>query len=95
MLGLRRRGDTFSIDPCIPSSWPDYEIAWRFGKALYRISVSNPEHQCRGILTATLDGIATDAAAIPLVDDDMTHDVRIVLGVAPRRALTAAPVATT
>ena len=22
MLGLRRRGDTFSIDPCIPSSWP-------------------------------------------------------------------------
>ena len=23
ILGLRRRGDTFSIDPCIPSSWPD------------------------------------------------------------------------
>ncbi len=24
MLGLRRRGRTFSIDPCIPSSWPEY-----------------------------------------------------------------------
>ncbi len=24
ILGLRRRGDTFSIDPCIPSSWPEY-----------------------------------------------------------------------
>ena len=22
MLGLRRRGETFSVDPCIPSSWP-------------------------------------------------------------------------
>ncbi|HVD93074.1 MAG TPA: glucoamylase family protein [Vicinamibacterales bacterium] len=80
MLGLRRRGETFSVDPCIPSSWPEYEIAWRFGKAHYKISVSNPEHQCRGVRTATLDGIATNASAIPLVDDDMTHDVRIVLG---------------
>jgi cellobiose phosphorylase len=26
ILGLRRRGDTFVIDPCIPSSWPEYGI---------------------------------------------------------------------
>src|SRR5438132_8674269 len=45
MLGLRQRGDTFSINPCIPSSWPEYEIAWRVRRTQYLISVSNPERQ--------------------------------------------------
>ena len=80
MLGLRRRGTTFSIDPCIPASWPEYEIAWRVRRTQYLISVSNPERQCRGVLTASLDDVAIDAAAIPLVDDGRTHHVRIVLG---------------
>jgi len=80
MLGLRRRGNTFSIDPCIPSSWPEYEIAWRVQSTRYLISVSNPERQCRGVLQASLDDVVTDAAAIPLVDDGRTHHVRIVLG---------------
>jgi cyclic beta-1,2-glucan synthetase len=84
MLGLRRRGKTFSVDPCIPSSWPGYEIAWQLRRTRYVISVSNPERQCRGVVTATLDGITTDAAAIPLADDGRTHDVRVVLGRAAR-----------
>ena len=28
MLGLRRRGATFGIAPCVPSAWPEYEITW-------------------------------------------------------------------
>ena len=27
ILGLRRRGDTFVVDPCVPSSWPEYRIS--------------------------------------------------------------------
>jgi len=80
MLGLRRRGETFSVDPCIPSSWPEYEIAWRVKGTRYVITVSNPERRCRGVLTASLDEAAIDAAAIPLVDDGRTHQVRVVLG---------------
>jgi cyclic beta-1,2-glucan synthetase len=80
MLGLRRRGATLSIDPCIPSSWPAYEIVWRIGKTRYQIAVSNPDRQCGGVLEATLDGAATNAAAIPLLDDGRVHEVNIVLG---------------
>ena len=83
MLGLKRRGDTFSVDACIPSSWPEYEIAWRVQRTRYLISVSNPKRHCRGVLTASLDDVVTDAAAIPLVDDGRTHHVRIVLGRLP------------
>jgi cyclic beta-1,2-glucan synthetase len=80
MLGLRRRGDSFSVDPCIPGSWPSYEITWRVGRTTYTISVANPDHQCRGVAAATLDGEAINHTSIPLVDDGQTHDVRVRLG---------------
>ena len=80
ILGLRRRGETFVIDPRIPSSWPEYRISWRFIDSLYEITVSNPARRCRGVATATIDGTMVNAAAIPLLNDGRTHDVRIVLG---------------
>ena len=80
ILGLRRRGETFVIDPCIPSSWPEYRIAWQFLDSRYEITVSNPTRRCRGVATATLDGALVNAAAIPLLNDGRTHDVQIVLG---------------
>jgi cyclic beta-1,2-glucan synthetase len=80
LLGLRRQGETFAVDPCIPAMWPGYAIDWRVGNTIYRISVTNPEHRCRGIQSAQVDGNAVDAGAIPLVDDGESHDVSIVLG---------------
>jgi cyclic beta-1,2-glucan synthetase len=80
ILGLRRRGSTFEMDPCIPSTWPDYAIVWRFGRTRYEIVVSNPERRCRGIAEAELDGVPVDPRSIPLADDGGTHQVRLVLG---------------
>ena len=42
ILGLRRHGATFEIDPCIPAAWPAYSIAWRFGETRYAIDVDEP-----------------------------------------------------
>jgi cyclic beta-1,2-glucan synthetase len=80
ILGLRRRGAVFEIDPCIPSTWPRYEISWRHVQTRYEIVVSNPGRQCRGVKEATLDGAPVDPRAIPLSDDGRTHTVQIVLG---------------
>ena len=80
ILGLRRRGDTFVVDPCIPSSWPEYRMTWRFLDSRYEITVSNPMRRCRGVATATLDGASVNASAIPLVNDGGTHNVQVVLG---------------
>jgi cyclic beta-1,2-glucan synthetase len=80
LLGLRRGEGVFSIDPCIPGMWPKYSMDWKVGQTRYRITVTNPEHRCRGVRSAEIDGVATDARAIPLVDDGKTHEVVIVLG---------------
>ncbi|MBI2835332.1 MAG: hypothetical protein HYX76_12990 [Acidobacteria bacterium] len=83
ILGLRRCGSTFEIDPCIPSSWPEYRIVWRVGRTRYEIAVSNPARLCQGIGEAELDGTSVDWRAIPLVDDGGTHHLRLVLGDEP------------
>jgi cyclic beta-1,2-glucan synthetase len=80
ILGLARRGATFAVDPCIPASWPGYAITWQLGATRYDITVVNPDRQSRGIRAASLDGSAVDPAAIPLVDDGISHRVHVVIG---------------
>ena len=80
ILGLRRQGSALEMDPCIPSSWGEYEISWQFGRTRYVITVSNPEHRCLGVATAQFDGAPADPRALALIDDGGTHRVRLVMG---------------
>ena len=80
LLGLRRHGATISVDPCIPAVWPEYSLDWRLGATRYHFTVTNPEHQCGGVRSATIDGEPADASALPILADGETHLVEIVLG---------------
>jgi cyclic beta-1,2-glucan synthetase len=86
ILGLRREGTSFAIDPCIPSSWPGFSILWRHGQGRYEVTVENRERRCRGVAQASIDGRSVDPARIPLALDGETHRVRVVLGSRGTRA---------
>ncbi|MDP2310184.1 MAG: glucoamylase family protein [Pseudomonadota bacterium] len=82
ILGVRVRGDHLHLAPCVPTSWPSFEVSLKHGGARYEITVLNPRGVQRGIATLTLDDVALDPAAarVPLVDDGATHRVRVTLG---------------
>jgi cyclic beta-1,2-glucan synthetase len=80
LLGLRRTGESFRVEPCIPSVWEGFTLDWRVGGSRYRITVTNPEHKCRGVRSVALDGKPVDPRAIPLADDGAVHEVVVVLG---------------
>jgi cyclic beta-1,2-glucan synthetase len=80
MIGLRRNGETFGISPCIPAMWPMFSITWTVAGTRYDITVTNPEHRCRGVRSAELDGSPIDPTAIPVLDDGQRHVVTIQLG---------------
>jgi len=81
ILGFRMHGMTFSIDPCIPRSWPNYSIDFRYHSATYQIKVDNPSRVSRGVALMELDGkLLHGSANIPLADDGAVHHVHIVLG---------------
>ena len=78
ILGVRLRGTMLLIDPCIPRAWPGFEITFRYHSSRYEIVVENPQGVARGVSSVELDG-APLAGGIPLVDDGVTHHVRVVL----------------
>ena len=80
ILGLRLRGSRLTVDPCIPSTWKGFSIAYRHGGATYRIEVENPGNVCRGVCTLEVDGNMIDEPSISLQDDGAEHNVRVVLG---------------
>ena len=80
LLGLRRCGQSFSLDPCIPARWEGFSMEWRVGRTTYRIEVASPEQRGRGVGLAHLDGVPVDHRKIPLVDDGGLHEVKAVLG---------------
>ncbi len=88
ILGLTRRGATSRWTRASRRRGPASPIEWRFGKTRYTIEVENPNRRGGGVLSAELDGVAADSAAIPLVDDGGVHRVRIVLGA--RKAVSGA-----
>ena len=80
LLGLRRQGGTFRVEPAIPAMWPNFSIQWSVGQTRYSISVLNPDRHCTGVRSALLDGAPVDHKAIPMLEDGMTHDVVVEMG---------------
>ena len=82
ILGIKVRGTTLMVEPCIPRAWPGFEFTYKHGTSRYRISVKNPRGVNRGIAHATLDGKDLSGAPgeIQLTDDGRYHYGEITLG---------------
>lgn len=82
LLGLRleaRNGrHALVIDPCIPKSWPRFELTVRLGEASYHITVANPRGANRGVERVALDGRILDDGRVPL-DGTGTHEVAVTM----------------
>ena len=82
ILGLRKEGDMLRLDPCIPRDWPGFELTIRHGTARYRITVENPQGVSRGVVSATLDGVARPVKPllIALENGPAVRSIRVTLG---------------
>jgi cellobiose phosphorylase len=81
LLGFKLRGDKLELNPCIPHSWSGFRLQFRYQQTDYTIQVENPQHICQGISKITLDGQQLATTSIGLVNDQKTHDVRLILEV--------------
>ena len=83
LLGLRiiaQDGRRYlAIDPCVPKSWPRFEIDYRDADTLWAITIENPRGVNRGVARVELDGDVLEDLLIPLDDDGVEHEVRVTL----------------
>lgn len=82
ILGVRVEGEMLCLDPCIPRSWPGFEITLRHGASRYEIIVDNPTGVQRGVAAAELDGatIIARPLSVSLKRDGGIHRLQIRLG---------------
>jgi cyclic beta-1,2-glucan synthetase len=77
ILGFTKHGDTLTLQPRIPRSWPGFSIEYRFGGSTYRITVEQTDAASGDVAEVTLDGQRLESGEIPLTDDGATHEVRV------------------
>jgi cyclic beta-1,2-glucan synthetase len=82
LLGLRLRGPTLFVDPCIPKTWRNFDATIKHRSARYAIHVENPDGVSRGVAHAVADGLEINERPprISLVDDGGHHQIQVRLG---------------
>ena len=56
ILGLKIEEGFLKIEPCIPSTWKEYFIKYKWKESIYNIKIKNPEGKTTGITKILLDG---------------------------------------
>ncbi|HXX63870.1 MAG TPA: N,N'-diacetylchitobiose phosphorylase [Bacteroidota bacterium] len=79
MLGIRPGYDGLQIDPCIPATWPGFDVVRKWRGATFRISVKNPSGVEKGVKTVSLDGKPA-SLPIPAQKAGSTHEVIVTMG---------------
>lgn len=81
ILGFRLQEKKLFMDPCIPSSWPGFELSFHYHSTHYEVKVENPLQVSRGVQMIEMDGKSIRRTeGIPLANDGAKHLIRIVLG---------------
>lgn len=80
ILGLIPDYDGLKIDPSIPSAWDGFKASRTFRGDVFDITVTNPDHVCKGIKSVTVDGNAIEGNILPVFGDGKTHTVEVVMG---------------
>ncbi len=91
LLGLRVADGLLSVEPCVPESWDEYSIRYRYRTSVYHVSVRLEGANPRALWALTLDGVAvagvrdaTGQRGVALVDDGHEHHAAFEFRGGPR-----------
>jgi len=76
-LGLKRQGNRLSFKPCVPDSWNDLQVKYRFGDTEYQITMVRD--QAAPNLKVWMDGVDQESNELLLVNDQVTHEIKVFL----------------
>ncbi|WP_087022236.1 GH36-type glycosyl hydrolase domain-containing protein [Thaumasiovibrio subtropicus] len=79
ILGVQTGFDSLTVDPCIPTAWPGFEVRREWRDAVFNIKVENPNNVSKGVVSITLNGEAVEGA-IPAQPAGSVNEVVVVMG---------------
>ncbi|MGL6258419.1 GH36-type glycosyl hydrolase domain-containing protein [Vibrio sp. WXL210] len=79
ILGVRTGFDGLTIDPCIPTDWPEFSITRQWRGATYQITVLNPLCMSKGVASITVNGDSI-SGCVPIFAPGSVNQVVVTLG---------------
>ena len=79
ILGLTIKEGYLYIEPCIPSSWKEYSIIYRYGSSIYHIKVQNKNEKTTGVEKILCNGIEVPEKRIKLIDDRKVYEIMVIM----------------
>ncbi len=76
LLGLKLEVDTLHFSPCLPATWKEFTLHYRYRETLYHITVLQKQTGT-GEMQVRMDGIEQLDMTIHLVDDHREHKVEV------------------
>ncbi len=80
ILGIRTDYDGLQVNPCIPKEWDSFLVTRKFRNAEYKITITNPDHVCKGVKNLIVDGAEQKNNIIPVFEDNEKHQVEVIMG---------------
>jgi cellobiose phosphorylase len=77
LVGLQLEVDRLRITPCVPASWPSFQVHYRFRETFYHISIES-NGDSNDAIRLTLDGLELPDDYITLVNDGRDHQIHVV-----------------
>lgn len=80
ILGIQPHYNGLIIDPCIPAAWDGFSVKRVFRGCTYAITVNNPGHVSKGVVTLVVNGAAVAGTMAPLFSAGSSVTVEVTLG---------------
>ena len=80
ILGIRAEYDGLRIDPCIPSKWNGFNATRKYRGVTYHITVTNPQHVCKGVAKVSVNGQQVEGSLIRAEKGSSEVHVEVVMG---------------
>ncbi len=80
ILGIRPEFHGLIIDPCIPTTWNEFNVNRHFRDSIYNIQIKNPKNISKGIEEIIIDNITVENNLIPAFKDNKKHNVIVIMG---------------
>lgn len=79
ILGLSIKKEQLSINPCIPRSWKEYSIQYKYKTNIYNIKIKNPNGKETGVEKFLLNGQEIKDKKILLEDNNKVNEIEIIM----------------
>jgi len=78
LLGVELAIDTLRFSPCVPAEWKEFRLHYRYRDSVYHVTVSRSNARDRDC-AVWLDGVLQADNGVPLRNDGVDHEVRVLL----------------